>query len=220
MIFRATLEPEKTPADQRSTARKRLRLGTFGGRASREASEVLVHDLSAEGLLIESADSFESGEQLAIELPRSGAHEAVVVWSSTNFYGCRFVRPLTPAEMSAALLKAQPPGQPEAPRAPDAEAPFPERLAALRRARGWSMERLASKLGVSRQSVWYWESGKRRPKRAMLARIAERLAVSEHELVEPAPQNELAAPDLRLWKTRLAERLGVPAESVRILVEL
>ena len=33
------------------------------------------------------------------------------------------------------------------------------KIARLRRARGWSQEELAGRLGVSRQSVSKWESG-------------------------------------------------------------
>lgn len=221
MIIRATLEPEKAQAENRSSGRKTLRLATLGARLSRESEEVLVHDLSAGGLLIESAAAFEVGETLKVDLPHSGQNEAVVVWSSTNFYGCRFAKPLTPAAMSAALLKAFPPSDSAAaPRSVDETASLPERLTALRRARGKTMEQLAADLGVSRQSVWYWEAGKRRPKPATLSRIARQFGVSEQDLTPLPPRNALTLDDMQLLKARLAERFGVAPENVKILVEL
>jgi transcriptional regulator with XRE-family HTH domain len=95
-----------------------------------------------------------------------------------------------------------------------------ERLAALRGTRGWSMEQLADRLGVSRQSVWYWESAQREPKPAMLTRIAKLFGVSERELLRAPVPDESAAGDLQQWKSRIAERFGIAPEKVRILIEL
>jgi transcriptional regulator with XRE-family HTH domain len=79
--------------------------------------------------------------------------------------------------------------------------------------------RLAARHGVSRQSVWYWECGKRQPKPAMLAAIAKQFGVSERELAGDEPGHEPATADLGLWKSRIAERFGVAADKVRILIE-
>ena len=220
MTLRALLEPHGKRADKRSAARKTLRLTVSHRRAGRQAGMVLVHDLSAEGLLIESTTAFAVGETLAVDLPRSGMHEAAVVWSSRNFYGCRFVEPLAAGAMSAALLKAFPEGGTELQSSFSPATALSERLAALRRARGWSMEQFADRLGVSRQSVWYWESGQRQPKRAMLTRIAKQFAVSEGELLQGPPARGSASVDLQPWKNQIADRFGIAPEKVRILIEL
>lgn len=220
MTLRATLELQENRADKRSAARRTLRLRARGGPASGPASEVVVHDLSSGGMLIESAESLAIGETLAVELPRSGAHMAVVVWSSTRFYGCRFVEPLPSAAMSAALLKAFPAARVEPQQPLPPEVHVAERLAVLRRARGLTIAQLASRLSVSRQSVWYWETGKRQPKPAMLSRLAEQLRVNEGELLRARSADEEASDDLALWRARIADRFGVSPGKVRILIEL
>jgi transcriptional regulator with XRE-family HTH domain len=82
------------------------------------------------------------------------------------------------------------------------------------------MEQLGERLGVSRQSVWYWESAQREPKPAMVARIAKLFGVSEGELRQAPVTGESASGDLQQWKSRIAERFGVAPEKVRILIEL
>ena len=197
MTLRAILEPQGKRADDRSAERRTLRLTTSHRRAGRDAGEVLVRDLSAEGMLIESAAALTVGETISVELPRTGQHEAAVVWSSGNFYGCRFTQPLPAGSLSAALLKALPAAGTGL-QAPGATAaPLSARLAALRETRGWSMEQLGERLGVSRQSVWYWESAQREPKPAMVARIAKLFGVSEGELRQAPVTGESASGDLQ-----------------------
>jgi transcriptional regulator with XRE-family HTH domain len=220
MTLRATLEPEGKRADKRSAPRKTLRLSASHRRAGRQAGAVLVHDLSTEGMLIETVAGLAVGEAVTIELPRSGAHEAAVVWSSGHFYGCRFKQPLPAGTMSAALLKAFPADKRGLHEPLSDPAPLSERLAALRGTRGWSMEQLGDRLGVSRQSVWYWESAQREPKPAMLARIAKLFGVSERELLRAPVPDESASGDLQQWKSRIADRFGIAPEKVRILIEL
>jgi len=220
MMLRAILEPRKDQEDNRSGARKALRLATRRWRTGRPAGAVLIHDISTQGMLLESPEKLEIGERLAVELPRSGVHETAVVWSSGDFYGCRFDKPLPAAAMSAALLKALPAGSTEEHAAIPAGTPLPERLTALRQSRGWSVERMANRLGVSRQSVWYWESGQRQPKPSMLARIAKQFGVSERELLQSPARSEPASADLEHWKAHIADQFGVAPEKVRIFVEL
>jgi transcriptional regulator with XRE-family HTH domain len=218
MMLHATLESHD-PADDRSATRKRLRLATSRLRTGRDARDVVIHDLSADGMLLESAERLADGDGLTIELPGSGNHSARVVWSSGAFYGCRFAKTLSSAALSAALLKASPPdGAGSRDRAP-VDLPFPERVTALRQERGWSVEQLARRLGISRQSVWYWECGKRTPKPAMLARIEETFGLGVGNLARPSA-DRVDHGELALWKARIAARLGVAAEKVKILIEL
>jgi DNA-binding XRE family transcriptional regulator len=187
---------------------------------SRSGTQVLVHDLSAGGMLIESEESLGIGEKLAVELPRTGAREAAVVWTSGRFYGCRFAEELSSSVVNAAVLKALPAdARPSGPEAD--EAGFATRLASLRAARGLSMEQLADRLGVSRQAVWYWETGHRLPRPAMFKRIAKQLHVGEGELTTSA--TEAKSPqrnDLANWRQEIANQFGVTPRQVKILVEL
>jgi transcriptional regulator with XRE-family HTH domain len=218
MMLHATFEPRK-PGEKRAAARKRLRLVAPGLRAGGETGEVLVRDLSATGMLLESAEPLAEGESLAIELPRSGSHDARVVWSSGELYGFRFARPLSPAALSAALLRASPPDAAEREEHAPGIHPFPERMATLREERGWSVEQLARRLGVSRQSVWYWECGRRHPKPGMMRRIENIFGLGERGLSQPL-SDRADIGELQQWKARIAEGLGVAPDKVKILIEL
>ena len=69
---------------------------------------------------------------------------------------------------------------------------FSEKLAALRRREGLSQERLADRLGVTRQSVSKWEGGAAMPELEKLVALSELFGVSVDYLVkdtieEPEP---------------------------------
>lgn len=217
MTLPATLEASEKSSNKRATARRKLRLGTSAKGANRPITDILVHDLSSEGLLIESPTVLQIGESLAIDLPNAGSRDAIVVWSSSKFYGCRFAEPLSPAAVSAALLKAFPADREEAGRAPTP--PLPEKLAALREGRGLSIEQLAGRLGVSRQALWYWETGQRVPRPRMLARIAAEFGLSQSELLIPQPPVTDEDDMLQRCRQAVATRCGVGPEKVKIVVE-
>jgi transcriptional regulator with XRE-family HTH domain len=170
--------------------------------------------LSAGGLLIETGERLRVGETLAVSLPHGGWHEATVVWSSSRFHGCRFAEALTAAVLSAAQLKAEPGGGRE-----NAEG-LPARLSALRQARGLTGEQLARRIGVSRQALWYWETGRRTPRPEQLAKVAEQLGVDEAELRAGASEPAARAEVIRECRRRVADQFGVDPASVRIMVEL
>ncbi|MBX9814057.1 MAG: XRE family transcriptional regulator [Sphingomonas sp.] len=57
-----------------------------------------------------------------------------------------------------------------------------QRIAEARRAKGWSQQQLADAIGSSQSTVAGWETDKRTPKRADVARIAIKTGVSVAEL--------------------------------------
>lgn len=61
-------------------------------------------------------------------------------------------------------------------------ATFAERLAALRRARGWTQQQLGRKLGLSMRIVGYWEDGARQPTAESLEKLADVFGVSMDHL--------------------------------------
>ena len=222
MTLPATLDASERSSNTRSAARRKLRLGTSATGANRLVSDILVHDLSSEGLLLESRAALRIGESLAIDLPNAGSCTATVVWSSSKFYGCRFAKPLPAAAVSAALLKALPAGEERAGRGPPVTRSGPtlgEKLAALRLGRGLSVEQLADRLGVSRQALWYWETGQRMPRARMLARIAAEFGLSQSELLMPPMAVTDADDVLQRCKNAVATRCGVGPEKVKIVVE-
>ena len=102
MSLLAHLEPNDSTANRRSAARRTLRLQALGATASHSAADVIIHDLSLTGLLIETSAALAAGERIDVDIPEAGPTEAKVVWSSGRFFGCRFRRPLPPAALSSA----------------------------------------------------------------------------------------------------------------------
>lgn len=105
MSLLAHLEPSRS-ADRRAAERRKLRLEA---RASKRDTEVVIHDLSEEGMLLECAASLEVGEVIDLVIPAAGEAQASVAWTSGRFFGCRFDIPLTKAAVSAALLRSPAP---------------------------------------------------------------------------------------------------------------
>ena len=109
---------ELEPQERRRAARRALRLGVGPTHPGSGMEEVTVHDLSLTGALLETSIPMLVGAIFEVELPQAGLIEAEIVWSSGEFYGAQFSLPITPAVLSAALLKAQPATPPEAPNDP------------------------------------------------------------------------------------------------------
>ena len=91
--------------DERSAARRTLRLEVPTS-SSGDANEVLIHNLSETGLLLETSADLHIGEALQVELPHAGTITAIVVWVRGTFAGCEFAAPVPKAAVSAALLRA------------------------------------------------------------------------------------------------------------------
>lgn len=234
MAIKAHLDqqPIATLADgsQRSTPRRALRLETSGFFAGAGEANVTIHNISAAGLLLETALLLAEGEQLALDLPEAGAVIATVVWRSEHLYGCAFAVPLGPAALAAAQLQGFAPGVPTrtypagiAAAAPPAGAATGEglgtRLNRLRREAGLTLADVANALGVSKPTVWAWEKGKARPLPERLGAIAAALGVAPELLAAtPAPREiEGVIADCR---ARIAEACGTTPEAVRIMIEL
>ena len=94
-------------ADQRGSDRRVLRLEA---RVATPAGEggIQVHNLSRSGLLLEGVTGVAAGAEIEVELPGGTSHCAEVVWADETLFGCRFVKPLTQAQISAALLRSAP----------------------------------------------------------------------------------------------------------------
>ncbi|MBB5732584.1 hypothetical protein FHS61_001593 [Altererythrobacter atlanticus] len=124
----AVLEPI---GDRRRKSRKRLRLQalhTADPQANQE--EVLIHDLSETGLLLESSLQLKVGETVQVDLPTLKQVSARIVWQSGKLYGCQFNQPIPRSARSAAILRSPPLERQEAAETPWttnalAEAPEP-----------------------------------------------------------------------------------------------
>jgi hypothetical protein len=101
MAIHARLETFET-ASRRASPRRKLCLGASllaGGQ------DVVIHDLSATGVLLQTAAKLEAFDDLDVDLPEVGPTHAFVVWNSGEYFGCEFARPISRAAISAALLR-------------------------------------------------------------------------------------------------------------------
>jgi hypothetical protein len=73
---------------------------------SDSGAEIIIHDISPTGLLIETSQKFSSGDTLIVDLPERGATSATVAWTSGRYFGCQFELSIPVATVSAALLRS------------------------------------------------------------------------------------------------------------------
>ena len=216
---------------QRSTPRRALRLETSGVFAGAREANVTIHNISAAGLLLETSQALEEGEQLALDLPEAGAVVATVVWRSERLYGCAFAAPIGNAALAAAQLQGFAPGMPARPESqPSASPATPHsaaangealavRLGRLRREAGLTLADVAAALGVSKPTVWAWEKGKARPLPERLGAIAAALGV-DAEVLAAAPVSREIEGVIAECRARIAEACGTRPDAVRIMIEL
>lgn len=91
----------------RDAARHHLQLSAEIVAGGSEA-KVLIHNLSATGLLIETSLDLDVGDEFEVELPRSASALAQIVWRGDSYFGCQFAEPLPEAVVSAARLRSPP----------------------------------------------------------------------------------------------------------------
>lgn len=116
MSMLAHFEELSGSTDRRRSARRSLRLDVGGAPTS--GAQVTIHDLSLSGALLETSIPLSVDETFEVEMPHTGSVEAVVVWNSGEFYGCQFRQPISPAALSAALLRSTPGEPSEVPATP------------------------------------------------------------------------------------------------------
>jgi hypothetical protein len=105
-VIKANLQ--KAPEESRGEVRRSVRLQasaeTVGGHSQ---TAVEIRDLSSTGFLMATGARLTIGELINVEI---GGNElkAKVIWKSGRSVGCEFVKPLTKAQRSAALLRGRP----------------------------------------------------------------------------------------------------------------
>jgi hypothetical protein len=67
--------------------------------------QVVIHNLSATGFLMETSAELVEGDALQVELPEHGSTPAAVSWKKDSFYGCEFAVPVPTSAISASLLR-------------------------------------------------------------------------------------------------------------------
>jgi transcriptional regulator with XRE-family HTH domain len=217
-----------------------LRLRARGEPVSGEVTDVLVRNLSATGLLIETAAELQVGDELEVDLPETPRALAKVVWAGDGLFGCAFDSPLPHSAISAAQLRSEPEGafaESQVESNPDihdlAEEHWGQRLKRLRQAKGFSVVDFARRMKVSRPTVWSWEAGKSLPRASKHQLLLDVLGVTNDELQGHAGpsaierRSEPAASRGGELKTiideakkRVAEAAGTSADNVRMIIEV
>lgn len=220
MAISAYLESASKPAERHRSARRKLRLLAHGHDAAGVDLKVLIHNISATGLLIESKASLSIDEEISIGLPHSGASWARVIWTSGDLYGCQFAAPISSATLNAAQLRGvvipdinEISGEPVAP-----GESFGARLQRLRTAKGLTQAQIADHLHVSEPSISAWEADKSRPKAGRIEALSTLLGVRVVELMgheKPEDLDGLVAQA----KQDIARAVGTAPEKIRISIE-
>lgn len=228
MAIKALLDQPAAADSTRATARRALRLEASGLASGVGAANVTIHNISATGMLIETALSLVVGEQLAIDLPEAGIVAAVIVWRSERLCGCAFERELGLAALAAVQLQgATITSKPTPDPVPTSAVPLARggealgvRLNKLRRDAGLTLADVAATLGVSKPTVWAWEKGKARPLPERLGAIAAALGVPADTLAETALFGSDIGALVDDCRQRIADAYGTQPKSVRIVIEL
>lgn len=178
------LEDKTTDKADRASPRRKLYLATTIEQSD-AGCDVDVFNISETGMLLGTSGALDLDEPITVVLPDVGEREAQIVWFSENLYGCRFEERLSPETVSACLAHSAPEGP--KPRALPQES-FGERLRRLRAASKFSMVELAKQAGVTKPTLWKWETNKARPREGALRRLATVFDMSPSELLYgPAP---------------------------------
>ena len=217
MAIGAHLRETGGPTGNRRELRRTLMMETLGSPESGEQTNVLVHNISTTGLLLESALALGIGEAIEIELPEAGSTRARVVWQSGQLNGCQFDEAISPAALSAAQLRSA--VDLSAGLAVGRSESFSERLQRLRKERRLSLADLASELGVSKPTVWAWEQGRSRPLEDRIEHLAKALDVTREELsggMGTSALGELLARS----RGEIAQAAGTSPDRVKIMIEL
>ncbi len=167
---------------RRFTARRKLHLqSTLTSGAGLDLS-VEVLNLSLSGMLLKTGNRLGLGEKILVHFETAVQRAATIVWSSNQLYGCRFDQPLSKVQLSAAQLRSNSEPSDLLSHGPQIGANgWPgggikgSELARMRKASGMTQSDLASRIGVSKTTVWKWENGAATPRRIMAARLAQLL---------------------------------------------
>ena len=221
MAIPAYLDTSAPSVTRRWSARQKLRLQLQSTQARGVERAVLVHNISATGLLFEGAVTLATGDTIEIGLPQAGPTPATIVWTSDTLYGCQFDTPISPATLSAAQLRAVVgPDRGEAViSSATATESFGDRLHRFRTARRLTQSQLAAELAVSEQSISAWEQGKARPKADRMKALATLLGIDLAELLgldAPHNLNDVVA----RAKAQVAEAAAVSTDNVKIVIEI
>ncbi|MBX7501880.1 helix-turn-helix domain-containing protein [Qipengyuania sp. YG27] len=154
----------------------RLSLNVLAGvRQGSVQGNARILNISRTGMLLETSFSFHELEPITVVIPDVDLRRAKVVWSSGQFVGCHFEKPLRRVDLVNSALRS------DGPNARELE-PIGPRIKRLRQEAGLSMVGLARAIGVSKPTIWKWETGKILPSQHHFRGLCGALRVAEVEL--------------------------------------
>ena len=181
LLMRGRLEEREVEWRGRETPRRKLFLAASVEQAD-AGCLVDVFNISETGMLLGTSGKLDLDEPITVVLPDVGERSARIVWYAENLYGCRFEEPLDEESVKACLAHSSPEGPVDMPAAAPPES-FGARLKRLRSQSRYSMVELAKRVGVTKPTLWKWETGKVMPRQAALERLAAELGLGAAELL-------------------------------------
>jgi hypothetical protein len=106
MSFSAQLKYSSS-ADERGAERYRLLLPASAEEPGSGLIDIIVHDLSTSGILIETQAPLSVGSEILLDIPGAGSVSATVAWNSGNFFGGEFQTPLSPSAVTTAFAASR-----------------------------------------------------------------------------------------------------------------
>lgn len=190
--------------ERRSEARRHLLYATTARGQDGDSQPVLVRDISARGLLLETEDGVTLDPVVAVTLPEAGDVESHVIWQGDKLAGCRLDLHLSQATIDAVRAKGEAAHAEQPERLEELDAPLPRtaahslaaRLKQLRLARDLTRAELAERSGISTPSIWAWETGRTVPRLGSLETLAKGLGVAVSELQIGAATPTIELPQL------------------------
>lgn len=222
MPIAGIIETDADSEGGRNARRWSVRLISEGTLPGGNEAEVMLHNISASGLLLDSPVALEKGAVINLTLPEAGPTDAEIVWRSGSLHGCRFSVPLPSSVLSAAQL-----GSAIAPASDISgshqggagRASLGKRLAALRQEKGLTLAQVAEQLDVSKPTVWAWEHDRSQPVAKRIAALAAVLDVAEADLLTG---RDISQAEHAIAQARevVAEAYGCAPHQVRVIIDL
>lgn len=187
-------------------------------RAMAGQTQILVHNISEYGFIIESDGEITVGQRLEFKLPHGSAARGEVAWTSEKLAGCSFDIPISRVSLDDGRLRDA------VARGNDLNNParylesFGLRLRRLRIALTMSQGQLARQMAVSVPAVCGWEADRTRPKPQRMDQLARILGVDLSELLG---HQETANLQRQIAEARraIAKAAGVSEDRVRINID-
>ena len=187
-------------------------------RATAGQTQILVHNISEYGFIIESDGEIPVGQRLEFKLPHGSAARGEVAWTSGKLVGCNFDIPISRVSLDDGRLRdAVAKGSDSTDPARYLES-FGLRIRRLRLALTMSQGQLARQMAVSVPAVCGWEADRARPKPQRMDELAKILGVGLSELLGHQEATNLQR-QIAEARQAIAKAAGVREGRVRINID-